>query len=210
MPALNTIQIVFLIVAPILVMICISVFVVYPITKRNRNVKYKEYYYKKIYEVANDEDYYLINNFRFKFDSRHIANIDHILFANKYIYIILDHHLEGHITGKEDDEEVIINPDNGERRYYVNPLKEVEDITYKLAVVTGIDYSMLIGIAMINNEVNCAIENHSSKFYIIQRNNFPKLISQIESRDIQPFDEKQLERVVQALSKTNLIDKHGK
>lgn len=210
MDKLTTIQIVFIVVAPILVMLLVSIFVVYPLVRKSRNNKYKEYYYRKIYQIAQDKDYLLINNFLFKYDSKHYASIDHILFADKYIYIIIDHFLDGHITGEAEDNEVIINPSEGERKYYQNPLKEVDDIVYKLSVVTGIEFNMMIGIAMINNDVNCSIVSHSKKNYIIQRNNFSKLLKKIESRNIPNLDEEQLVRVANALSKANLRDRNGK
>lgn len=207
MKELSPVQIVFIIVVPILVMILGYVFIALPLIKKTRNTKYREYYYKRIREICDKKNYYLINNFKFKPDNKHLATIDHIIGADKYIYIILDHHVDGHLSGRKDDREIIINLPTGERRYYPNPLLEVDELARVFSICTGIDYSLLIGIAIINNEFNCGIESDSYKNYIIQRNNLAKLIEKIESREIPNINETQLARAINALSKMNLRDR---
>ena len=92
---LNTLQIIFLIAAPIAVVVLVVFFIVIPINRKREKNSFKEYCYKAIYKIAFDEDYYLINNFSYRVDSSKIAKIDHVLFGNKYIYLIIDVYYEG-------------------------------------------------------------------------------------------------------------------
>ena len=115
--SLTAAQIIFIIVVPIVVIVCLLIFVVFPLIKRRNNKKFKEYYYKKLYQISNNKDYLLVNNFAFAFDDKYKYKIDHMLFGDKYIYLILDYRFEGHLTGDQHDSNIVVNKDNGEKRF---------------------------------------------------------------------------------------------
>ena len=62
---LTTLQIVFLIAAPIVVIALAVFFIVLPVNKSRERKHFREYCYKAIYKIAFDEDYYLINDMVF-------------------------------------------------------------------------------------------------------------------------------------------------
>ena len=117
--SLNTLQILFLILAPIVVVGLVVVFIVLPLNNKRQKNNFNEYCYKAIYKIAFDEDYYLINNFLFRVDQTTVARIDHILFGNKYIYIIVDTYYEGDLVGKYQDKSLILI-NNKDQRYYTD------------------------------------------------------------------------------------------
>lgn len=64
-------------------------------------------YGKKIYRYALHNDLYLINQLELKGNDDQIIKIDHLLFANKFIYVISDYYLPGLVLAKENDQSFI-------------------------------------------------------------------------------------------------------
>ena len=114
---LNPGQIAFLIIVPVIIIVAV-ILLIYFINRRKQMKKnFKLFYYKKIYKIAMDKDYYLINDFLFKIDDSHVGRIDHILFADKYIFVMNDFFYDGNIIGKETDKSIIVVDKNGKKWY---------------------------------------------------------------------------------------------
>ena len=200
---LNVAQIIFIIVVPIVLGVIIFLAIYFPVRNKRMKTEYKYYYYKRIYKLAMDKDYYLINNFLFKIDDSHVARIDHILFGDKYIYIISDSYFPGDIDGKENDPSIILINKQGKKNYEDNPLNFNKRLTSRLSLITGINPSLMIGICMINDNCHCSVKTTSKSYYIIQNNKFKKLVRAIESRDIGNINKDQLANAVKAINKLN-------
>ena len=150
-----------------------------------------------------DKDYYLINDFLFKIDDSHVARIDHILFADKYIYVMTDSFFNGDITGKEDDKSVIVLGRDGKKYYDDNPLVINKKLVSKLSLITGINASLIIGICIINDNCEHAIHTSNNSFYLIQSNKLKSLIKAIESRQVGAINKEQLASAVKSIDKLN-------
>ena len=75
--------------------------VIYPIVRRNDyRENFLKKYGKKIYDIANKNDYYLINELSLKLNDDSLVNIDHLLLANKYLFLISDYYFEGTVENK--------------------------------------------------------------------------------------------------------------
>ena len=204
---LNVLQIIFLIAAPIVVIALVVFFLVIPVNRRREKKHFKESCYKSIYKIAFDEDYYLINNLLFRVDPSKVGRIDHILFGNKYIYIIIDAYFEGDLTGKETDKSLILINDKGKKFYTDNQYLISKSIVKSLADSTGIDINLLIGVVVVNKDCKISIETNNKQYYIIQKNRLKKLIRAIESRNVGNINAKQLEALVKAIDKLNRTKK---
>ena len=200
---LSTGQIAFLIIVPIVVVVALFCAIFFPVRKKKMRTEYKYSYYKKIYKEALYQDLYLINNFMFKIDDTHYGKIDHILFANKYIYIINDYYIEGDIEGKDTDQSLIYISRNGKKKYMDNMLLDNMKLMNKLSLITGINSSLMIGISLINKDCNCGVSSSSKYHYIVQVNKFKMLLNAIESREIGDINKEQLASAVQAIDKLN-------
>ncbi len=200
---LNNGQIAFLIIVPVVVIIGLFFVIYFPIKRAKIKKDYKAFYYKRIYKLAMDKDYYLINNFLFKIDDAHVARIDHILFADKYIYIVSDSYFEGDIKGQENDSSIVLIRKNGKKNYEDNPLLINQKLVNKLCLITGISPSMMIGVCLVNDNCRIAVETKSKSFYIVQSNRFKALVKAIESRDIGNINSEQLASAVKAIDKLN-------
>lgn len=205
-------QIAFLIIVPIVVIaVAITIFLLIylPLRRRKMRTNFKYYYYKYVYKIAMDKDYYLINDFLFRIDKSHVARIDHILFGDKYIYILIDSYFDGDIDGKEDDTSIIRVERNGKKYYEDNPMLVSKKLVNKLSLVTGIDQSLMIGVCMINKDCSCGVVTTSKNFYIVQCSRFKQLVKAIESRPINPINQEQLASAVKAIDKLNRRRKKG-
>ena len=200
---LKFLQIIFLILVPIAVITLVVCFIVVPVNKSHIKNNFKEYCYKAIYRIAFDEDYYLINEYLFRMDPSKVAKIDHILFGNKYIYVILDTYYEGDLIGKETDESLILVNNRGKKYYTENQYSVAKALIKALSIQTGIEEGMFIGIVVVNNNCKLGIETNSKQYYLIQRNKVKKLVKAIESRNVGNINAQQLEAAVKAIDKSN-------
>ena len=199
----STGQIAFLIIVPIIVVIGLFCVIFFPLRKRRMKKEFKYYYYRFIYKEALYQDLYLINNFMFKIDDTHVGKIDHILFANKYIYIINDYYFDGDIEGKDTDASLIFISRTGKKKYMDNLLLDNKKLISKLSLITGINTSLMIGVSLVNKNCNVGVASSNKHHYIIQANKFKMLLNAIESRPIGSINQEQLAKAVQAIDKLN-------
>ena len=200
---LTDIQLAFVIIVPIILFFFLVICLYFPISGAYRRKYFQIHFYKQVYRVALDYDYYLINQFVFKVDSSKNATVDHILFGNKYIYTIISKFYQGDLIGKYADKSLIFISHKGKKCYTDNPYNEAKFLTSKLSSSTGIDASLMIGIVLINDDCKVAVQSESKQFYIIQRKRFPALIKAIESRPVESINQTQLEKAVQSIAKQN-------
>ena len=200
---LTNIQLAFVIIVPIVLLLFLFICIYVPASGAYRRKHFQIHFYKQVYRVALNNDYYLINQFVFKVDSSKNATVDHILFGNKYIYTIISKYYQGDLIGKYADKSLIFISHKGKKCYTDNPYNEAKYLTSKLSSSTGIDASLMIGIVLINDDCKVAVQSESKQFYIIQRKRFPALIKAIESRPVEPINQTQLEKAVQSIAKQN-------
>lgn len=196
-------QVAFLIIVPIVVIGVIAAAIYFPMHNKKVKSDFRYFYYKRIYKVAMDNDYYLINDFLFKIDNSHVGRIDHILFADKYIYLITDCYYDGNIDGKEKDTSFILVSQDGKKTYVNNPVLDNRKLIDRLCLLTGLDQSLMIGVIVINDNCQCAVETSVKNAYIIQSKRFKALVKAIESRDIANIKQEQLASAVKAIDKLN-------
>ena len=201
--ALSNTQLAFVIIVPIVVVLFLAIALYFPISGIYRRHHFQTRFYKRVYKVALESDYYLINNFYFKIDNSKLAKVDHILFGEKYIYVILSKYYEGDLVGKSSDKSLIFISHKGKRCYTDNPINQSKQLAARLSSSTGLDPALLIGITLINDDCKVEVQSDSKQFYIIQRKRFAKLIKAIESRPVEKINEAQLAKAVQSIAKDN-------
>ena len=200
---LTNIQLAFVIIVPAVLLIFLFICIYIPASGAYRRKHFQIHFYKQVYKVALNNDYYLINQFVFKVDSSKNATVDHILFGNKYIYVLISKYYQGDLVGKYLDKSLIFISHKGKKCYTDNPFNEVKLLTSKLSSSTSIDASLMIGIVLINDDCKVAVQSESKQFYIIQRKRLPALIKAIESRPVSSINETQLDKAVQSIAKLN-------
>ena len=186
----------------ILVLFCIFLLISYPLNKFINQKLFRYFYYRKIYRYVNHRDLRLINNFQFAVDESTNAHFDHIIFGNKYIYLITDKYWTKGIYGKVEDKSWLLFK-NGDKRIYIdNPLKKNELRTEKLSLVTDINRSMFVAIVVVNND--CLVDDNiklNKQNIILKIRHLKKTIEQYEKDDIENINDEQLQKVVYAFDK---------
>jgi len=162
-------------------------------------------YYKTVRKVTDYNDYYLINLFTLTIDTKTTLVYDHLLFGDKYIYVIKDVHYIGKLHGERKDLRWrLVSKKDGKEQFINNPVIANEYSVEKLSLSTGIDKEVFIGIVLFNDDCDIfSIENDIKNSYIINRKDLMKLINATESRDIRPFNKQQLQGIVEDIDKLN-------
>lgn len=201
--SLTDIQLAFVIIVPIVLFLFISICLYFPISHLYKRKNFQMHFYKKIYRIAFDNDFYLINQFVFKVDNDKNALVDHILFGDKFVYVIISQYYEGDLIGKATDSSLVFVSHRGKKSYTDNPIHLSKSLANKLSSSTGLSASLLIGIVLINDDCKVQVQSESKQFYIIQRKRLTSLIRAIESRPLGAINEAQLAKAVQSIAKTN-------
>lgn len=200
---LTTPQLIYVISVSIVAILIIFLLLFIPLRRRSIKKRYVEHYYKEIYKIALNNDYYLINTFLFKVDDSSLLKINHILFGEKYVYLINDYHFDGDIAGKAFDKSLICFSKKGKKHYVDNPIVRSKYLLDRLCIMTGLDQSIMIGISLVNDDCNSDIASNSKQYYLVSRNKLASLIKAIESRNIAKLNEKQLDKLVHSINKMN-------
>lgn len=192
----------------ILLVLTVLILIFYP---RLRKAKYQKDFVsicgKKIYKYVYKNDYYLINKLELKESDNHILKVDHLLFANKYIYLIKDYHLPGELIAKESDNSFIYIPSdkNLDKRYIDNLLIKNKKQVHRVARCIGLDESLFISIVILSDDTQLDdFKSSSNDNFIVHLSRFNRLIDKIESRNVKPLNDNQLKYTVKDVAKLNL------
>ena len=194
-PGENPLGFAIAIVAICLIGILLLFLIIFPIAKRHYAFKnFQNIYYKAIRKIADINDYYLINNLVIKNNNQLVCRIDHVLFGDKYIYVIKDRFYRGAISGNKEDSTWFFYSSDGKKYEMENPMSINEKRVEKLSLVTQIDPSFFISVVIIND--NCVIKNanelNKDNSFIVSRKNLKKIIKMVEKRDVKRMDLKRL------------------
>jgi hypothetical protein len=167
--------------------------------------RYLYVYGKSIYKLALYTDFYLINKLKIPLDEQQNAHIDHLLFGEKFIYVIKDKYYQGGVSGKEDDQSWVYFPFHRRGAFYIpNPFLINRQRIEKLTLVTGLDKSLFINVIVVNND--CLLDDIDTKKadnYIVNLKHLAKLIKAIETRNIAKINDEQLAQAVLDINKIN-------
>ncbi len=196
-------QILYIVFGSIAVLAIIFLAIFFPTRRVMLRNHYHYFDYRIIHKIATVYDYYLINNFSFIASSGEKKNIDHILFANKYIYLINDECYKGDLEGTSKDLSLVEYTKDG-RHYVDNPYMSMNSTLKETARMTGLDEPLLIGVVIVNDECKVGVPSDSKTIYLIQRKKFKKLIKAIESREVGLLNQDELASAVKTLDSINL------
>lgn len=169
------------------------------------------YFYPIIRKTAVYYDYYLINQLEISLGNNDSIMIDHILFGDKYIYVISDFLFDGTLSGNAQDSKWILKNKKGEEIMVDSPFLFNKKILQKLSLRTSLDYSTFIGISLVSNDTKITDLNvNDNQNFIIDIRDFMKLILKIESRDIKPLNPEELKKRVHEIDSLNIRKQRGK
>ena len=152
---------------------------------------------KKIYQIAMDHDYYLLNEVAMKIGT-HTIHFDHILFGNKYIYCIVTRHYNVGVNGNFEDASWFNYKINGKCKMMKNPLRlNRERVDYFATAITS-SKDMFVGMLVVNDScLVSTIKGAGESDLILNVKHLEKTIKDHENRnDVSVIDPKMLELLV--------------
>ena len=198
--------ILFIFLAVLLVLVILTI-IFYPKFMRNYYQKnFVSIYGKKIYKYALVNDLYLLNQLELKGNDDQLLKVDHLLFGNKYIYLITDYYLPGNIEAKEQDPSfVYVSYKKDAKKYYIdNLLIKNAEFCKKVANNLGLSPSLFIPISLVDNDADFSDFHPTIKDnYIVHIAHLKKLLDSLESRKIAPLKEEQLKYAVRDVNRLN-------
>lgn len=168
--------------------------------------RFRQYMGKKVYQIAKDYDYCLLQNVVIEIGNDQTFRFDHILFGNKYLYCITDKSWDGAVLGSARDSTwLFYDAHHMKKQSIKNPLRVNQTRIEKLSLRTGIDMEMMINIVVVNDDCMFSCTGlRSDSIYMVAASKLPKLIQELESRDLPPFEESAIEKVVHEIHQISI------
>lgn len=172
---------------------------------------FKRKVWKKLYHLAEDQDYYLLNNVLIKTETDKL-HINHLLVGDKFVYVIASRYFEADISGDSflSPSWHVVDRSNKPVREFSNPVIFNQQRTMELARFLGWNATkttMFISIVVINNgcKFNLNGDKTSSDCYFIHAKELKKLVRKLEKTpSLAPFDEGPLNKVVACIHRLSV------
>ncbi len=193
----------FIVAVVIVVLVILALVIVFPVRKKYIRNSFDKHYYHKLNQIVQNNDYYLLNKFVFKPDGVNVFTIDHIIGGNKFIYIISDFFYEGNLSGSIADQCLVFSSLKGNKQYTDNPLGKVNNLLSKFCNYVILDPSLVIGIAIVNDDCKLSISGNSKQYFICQRRQVSSIIKLLEASDVGELNAKSLQEKILAIDKLN-------
>lgn len=161
--------------------------------------------YKKIYSIAKNNDYYLLNKVAINVEGK-IIHFDHLLFGNKYIYCIGAKYYSLAINGNYNDSSWFRYKANNNFVYIKNPMRlHRERVNYFSSLISS-SSDLFIATIVVNN--SCLVNDikESGKYNkIVRIKDLEKVIKKYENdSNVDPIDPILLHQLVQDVNKNGI------
>lgn len=166
-----------------------------------QNKRYKISTYAKVLDLAEKNDYLLLNNYKIDFDDRHVGVIDHLLISNKYIFVVCSFSISGVISGELKSRTLNVYKPKGKMDEVINPMNYLINMVKRVTLYNELNESFVKGIVVVNDDSVVNIDNLSDKFLMVRRSD---LASAIEKFDKEKIGNLKEENVVKFINKLNM------
>lgn len=201
---MTDIQKIFIIVAIVVVLFIVFLFLYHPIKNAYGRHRYRKVYSFVLSVIAKEKKYILLNNLALPIGSGNCIHIDHMLFADKYIYVIKDRYVSGSLEALESNRYWFKYNLKGEQTAISNSLSINQERVDKLALLTGIDNSLFANVVLLNDNCNLAPNSISKpNTYIVKLRRFKSLLKKVENQNIAPLNRIQLEKLANDIKRLN-------
>jgi hypothetical protein len=169
------------------------------------------YFYPIIRKTAVYYDFYLINQLEISVGANDSIFIDHLIFGDKYIYLVSDFVFKGTLSGKSQDSKWILQTKKGEEIMIDSPVYKNRELVQRLSLRTALDQTTFIAVTLVSKDTKITdLEVNDPQNYIIDTRDFMKLILKIESRNIRPLNSEELKKRVHEIDALNLRRNRGR
>ena len=159
---------------------------------------------KKVKSLSKNK-YYSIPNLDILNNSRERLEVDHVIFGEKYIYLISDFMLKGLISGEANDNSWIYFDSIKRTNNYLSNLTVISDRNrQEFADILGISPDPIISICLVPNECDFKINGlDESKNPIIHYTSLSRSIRALEEADIGSLNKEQIYEQFKTIERRN-------
>lgn len=194
----------------LLALLAVFLIVYFPIKWHVERKSHAKLINKKLYKLADSKDYYLLNNLVLNVDEETTLHINHLLCADKYIYVIVDRYYKGGISGAYEDETWFSYTKKGKK-----PIRNLmfinEERTIRLAKYLGWNESkapVMVSVIVVNDDVVISDEllhNKNDYSFIVKKKNLVKFIKAFEDgAKVDPLEVNNVQKIVDTIHKMSL------
>lgn len=169
-------------------------------------LKPEDMFYKKVYKVVRNTDFYLVNNLTFKSGDEVVSVVPHVIGGNKFLYLISEYYCDGCLEARGDDRSWICYFRDGTKSNVSNPIYANKKLVSDFSLRLGFSKDMIKGIVVVNDD--CFItrfDTSVSESLLCTISNLESVINGYESIDVPPFNTKELEQVIRDLHDSNKV-----
>ncbi len=168
--------------------------------------RYRQRVYKALHFYAEENDQLLINNcYLILPGEENATRIDHILLADKYVYVVHDFYQDGSVFGNIDDPFLFHQSPSGKKEKIENPLTRNREIIDKLKVLVGVeeDSSLFVNVVCYNKSLLLPPEmiRKEQGLFFLPSNEIEETILDAERDSIPPISHEKSEKLIQMLKK---------
>jgi hypothetical protein len=163
--------------------------------------RYMEIFHKTIMRIAEDQDYQLINPVLFKLDDSTFLKIDHLLFGDKFIYVIKDEYYNGALLGKLKDQNWLFHHfDKQKGKYVKNPFIVNARRIEKLSLLTQLNENLFVSIIVVNDEAMIdRVSRGETLSFMVSIKKLPRVIAAFEDRNVMKLDAEKTQLAVNSI-----------
>ena len=149
---------------------------------------------RKVRNIARRHKLLAIENLNILNYKREHLGIDHVIFGNKYVYIITDYMLKGFVSGEVNDNSWVYFNKLKKKNQYLDNLSYVSDKNIQdFAGILGISSDPIISICLIPNECDISVNGYKdSNKMIVHYAALNKVVSSLERQQIGSFKQEQI------------------
>lgn len=181
------------------VLIVISVILIFyhPLSTSIEKIMFRHKVAKKVYQIAKNGDYYLLNKVAIPVEGKTI-HFDHLIFGDKYIYCIGANYYPLAINGKTDDSSWFQYKRNNKFIFIKNPMKlHRERVNYFSSLISS-SSDLFVATIVVND--SCLLPKIGDPFGSDRIINIGKLEHMIrnyeKNPDVDPIEPVRLHRLV--------------
>lgn len=166
--------------------------------------RYRQRVYKALHFYAEENDQLLINNCCLILPGEEQATkIDHILLADKYVYVVKDFYQDGSIYGNLEDPYLFHLDSSGKKEKIANPVVQNRDVIEKLKKLVGVkeDSSLFVNVVCYNKGLLLPPEmvRKEQGLFFLSANELEETIQDAEKDEIPPIAHEKSEKLIQML-----------
>ncbi|MCQ2772528.1 MAG: hypothetical protein MJ238_04555 [Bacilli bacterium] len=168
--------------------------------------KPNDMFYKKVYKVVRNTDFYLVNNLKFKTGEGSFTIVPHVIGGNKYLYLITEYYYDGCLEARGDDRSWIYYPRDGKKQNVSNPIFANKKMLSDFIIRLGFSQSMVKGIVVVNDDCFIArFDKSVGQSVLCTISNLENVILGYEATEVAPFNTRELEQVIRDLHDSNKV-----